>query len=251
MIAYQKKFIRIVEYWNGEEPNSQGADLVRHFQQVRPLGGMYCREFYTILIDLKRDEEALLAVMKRGARYEIRRAAGKDDLVYDSCDGSDQRVFEEFCDYCDTFLDFKSQRKLDRLWLSLLKKAGLLELTRIVDAADTLVWHCYHRSAQRATLLYSASHFRSNPTVEYRNKVGRANRYLHWQDMLRFKSAGISTYDFGGWYEGDQDYERLRINKFKEQFGGEIVKNYICEQAPTLKGALFLRIRRLMLGNAI
>ena len=69
--------------------------------------------------------------------------------------------------------------------------------------------------------------------------------------MVRFKSAGISTYDFGGWYEGTTDHERLRINKFKEQFGGEIVKNYICEQALTLKGALFLRIRSSLLGNAI
>lgn len=252
MIAYQKKFIRIVECWNGEAPNAQGADLVRHFQQLRPLSGMFCREFYTLLIDLKRDNETLLAGMKRGTRYEIRRAAARDNLVYDYCDGNDVQVFNEFCEYCDKFLVHKHQPRLDRRWLLLLAQARLLELTRIADSAgETLVWHCYHRSPQRATLLYSASHFRNDNTVEYRNKVGRANRYHHWEDMLRFKSAGISTYDFGGWYDGNQDLERLRINKFKEQFGGEIVRNYICEQAPTLKGALFLRIRRLLLGNAI
>ena len=65
------------------------------------------------------------------------------------------------------------------------------------------------------------------------------------------KSAGISTYDFGGWYDGTTDQERLSINKFKEQFGGQVVKNYICEQALTLKGALFLRLRTSLLGNAI
>jgi len=252
MIAYQKKFIRIVECWNGEEPETEGADLVRYFQRLRPLSGMFCREFYTVLVDLKQDNETLLAGMKRGTRYEIRRAATRDDLVYDYGEGNDVRVFAEFCDYCDKFLVHKRQPRLDRRWLSLLARSRLLELTHMADAAgETLVWHCYHRSPQRATLLYSASNFRIDQGAEFRNKVGRANRYHHWEDMLRFKSAGISTYDLGGWYEGNRDQERLRINKFKEQFGGEIVRNYICEQAPTLKGALFLRIRRWLLGNAI
>jgi lipid II:glycine glycyltransferase (peptidoglycan interpeptide bridge formation enzyme) len=252
MIAYRKKFIRIVECWNGEEPNSQGADLTRRFQQTHPRSEMLNREFYTVLIDLNRDSETLFANMKRGTRYEIRRGANQDHLRYDLWDGSDAHAFKEFCEYCDEFLEQKRQPKLDRRWLSLLAGARLLVLSRVGDTGgESLVWHAYHCSPQRATLLYSASLFRRNQSPEYRNKVGRANRYLHWEDMLRFKSAGISTYDFGGWYEGTTDHERLRINKFKEQFGGEVVKNYICEQALTLKGALFLRIRTSLLGNAI
>ena len=82
-------------------------------------------------------------------------------------------------------------------------------------------------------------------------QIGRANRFQHWQDIQRFKAEGVSIYDFGGWYEGDRDQERLRINKFKEEFGGEIVKNYICERALTAKAKVFLRVRRLLLGDAI
>jgi len=252
MIAYQKKFIRMVECWNGEDTEAKGADLKRRFQQTQPLSGMFCREFYTVLIDLTRDSETLLAGMKRGARYEITRAQTRDDLVYGCWNGNDARVFDEFCEQAEEFLTQKRQPRLDRNWLSLLAAAGLLELTHTSDGTGAkLVWHAYHRSSQRATLLYSVSFFRNNPSLQFRNKVGRANRYHHWQDMLRFKNAGISTYDFGGWYNGTKDVERLRINKFKEQFGGEIVKNYICEQALTLKGALFLRIRTKLLGNAI
>lgn len=252
MIAYQKKFIRIVECWNGEDVEAKGADLKRRFQQAQPINGMLCREFFTVLIDLTRDPETLFAQMKRGTRYEITRARTRDDLVYDCWNGNDASVFEEFCEYAGVVLTQKGQPKPDRNWLSLLAKAGLLELTHASDGAGTkLVWHAYHRSAHRVTLLYSASSFRNNPSLEFRNLVGRANRYQHWQDMLRFKDAGITTYDFGGWYDGTTDIERLRINKFKEQFGGEIVKNYICEQALTLKGALFLRIRTRLLGEAI
>jgi hypothetical protein len=84
-----------------------------------------------------------------------------------------------------------------------------------------------------------------------RSAIGRANRLLHWHDMLFFKNQEVSTYDFGGWYEKKEDPARLNINKFKESFGGEIVKTYICEQPLTLKGKLFLTMRKLVLGNAI
>lgn len=82
MIVYQKKLLRIAEYWNGEEPKPAGVDLVRCFQQSRPLAGMLCRAFHTILLDLKRDPQELLAGMKRDTRYEIaaRRQTGSTNL---------------------------------------------------------------------------------------------------------------------------------------------------------------------------
>jgi len=55
MIVYQKKFLRIAEYWDGEEPEPGAVDLVRCFQQPQPLAGMLCRDFHTILLDLNRD----------------------------------------------------------------------------------------------------------------------------------------------------------------------------------------------------
>ena len=252
MIVYQKKFIRIVECWNGEVPDLSGVDLVRRFQQLQPVEGMYCRDFYTILLDLRQDNEALLAKMTRDTRYEIRRAAARDQFVYDCWDGKDPQVIDEFCAYFAQFATQKRQPKLNRPWLSLLAKAGALTISRTAETSgETLVWHGYHRGKDRVTLLYSASLFRSNSTSAYRNRVGRANRFQHWQDMLQFKNEGLSIYDFGGWYEKDSDQERLRINRFKEEFGGEIARNYICERALTRKGRLFLLARRLLLGNAI
>ena len=213
---------------------------------------MVCRDFYTILLDLNPDTRQLLSGMGRDTRYEIRRAADKDQLTYDCRNGKDEDAFQQFCDYYDDFAMRKGQPGINRSWLSLLAAAGALTMSRVTDeAGETLVWHVYHRSNERATLFYSASLFRKFADSVMRNKIGRANRWQHWQDILKFKSEGVSTYDFGGWYQGDQDQERLRINKFKEEFGGEIVKNYICERALTAKAKLFLRVRRLMLGDAI
>jgi hypothetical protein len=252
MIVYQKKRLRIAEYWNGEEPKLEGVDLVRCFQQRQPRPGMLCREFYTILIDLNLDPRQLLNKIKRDTRYEIRRAGAQDQLTCDFRNGRDENRFRQFCDYYDDFATQVAQPKMNRAWLSLLAGAGALELSQVSDStSETLVWHAYHRSSSRATLLYSASLFRKFASSTIRNKIGRANRFQHWQDMQRFKSEGVSVYDFGGWYEGDRDQERLRINRFKEEFGGEIVKNYICEMPLTAKAKIFLRVRRLLLGDAI
>jgi lipid II:glycine glycyltransferase (peptidoglycan interpeptide bridge formation enzyme) len=68
---------------------------------------------------------------------------------------------------------------------------------------------------------------------------------------MRFQSEGEEIYDFGGWYAGKRDQKRLGINRFKEEFGGKIIRNFICESGVTLKGKIFLQVRRLLLGDAI
>src|SRR6266550_3724338 len=252
MIVYQKKRLWIAEYWNGEEPKLDGVDLVRCFQQPQPRPGMLCREFYTITLDLNLDPQQLFSKIKPDSRYKIRRGGARDQLIYEFQNGRDEKGFRQFCDYYDDFATQKAQPKINRAWLSLLASAGALALSQVSDSTgETLVWHAYHRSNHRVMLLSSASLFRKFDSSALRNKIGRANRFHHWQDIQRFKAEGVSVYDFGGWYEGNRDQERLRINKFKEEFGGEIVKNYICERALTAKAKVFLRVRRLLLGDAI
>ena len=251
MIVYRNKLIRILECWNEEEPDFQNVDLIRRFQQPQPIDGMFCRDFYTILIDLRQDQTRLLAAMKRDTRYEIRRGA-REGFIYDFYDGKDPAVFDEFCDFYDEFALRLNQPKLRRQWLALLASSNSLHFSRIAeDGGPSLVWHGYHRGQGRVTLLYSASLFAVGAPSAFRNRMGRANRYQHWQDLLRFKQDQISLYDFGGWYEGQSDQKRLQINRFKEEFGGEIVRNYICERALTWRGALFLRLRQSLLGDAI
>jgi len=251
MIVYRNKFIRILECWDDEQPDTENVDLIRQFQQPRSIDGMFCREFYTILIDLHQDPDVLLSRINRDTRYEIRRGT-RDNFVYELLDGRDAAAFKEFCDFYDEFAERKNQPKMRRAWLSLLAQADCFRLSRIADeGGSTMVWHGYHRTHNRVTLLYSASTWLSGVTSAGRSKLGRANRFQHWQDLLRFRDDHISVYDFGGWYEGNTDQKRLQINKFKEEFGGQIIRNFICERPLTWKGSLFLRIRQSLLGNAI
>jgi len=49
---------------------------------------------------------------------------------------------------------------------------------------------------------------------------------LHWLDIIEFKNNGADIYDLCGWYSGTEDKALLNINKFKEQFSQNKVKEY-------------------------
>lgn len=64
--------------------------------------------------------------------------------------------------------------------------------------------------------------------------IGRANRRLHWEEFQHYKALGYRLYDFGGWYEGTEDKQKVLINQFKEEFGGTKVHAFASEENRTL-----------------
>ncbi|MCA1816903.1 MAG: hypothetical protein LC746_10930 [Acidobacteria bacterium] len=251
MIVYRKKFVRVAEGWHGEEPAAAGVDIVRRYQLAEPDPRAYCREFHTILIDLSADAGALFAAMKRGCRYEVRRAEAHDRLAYDFARADDATLLARFREGYDEFARARRLRPLDPAWLALTAETGNLYVSRVCDERrGELVFHSYYLSGGRATLLQSFSPQRAAADAG-RARVSRANRLHHWLDVQKFKADGATLYDLGGWYHGTTDPRRLAINRFKEGFGGAVVKNYIAERALTPRGRLFLTARRLLLGDAI
>ena len=240
MIVYKRNGVLFGELWFDEEPDGTVSDILHFRQRTSHVKGASCSDFYTILVDLTANEVDLLAGISKDTRYEIRRAGNRDDLLCDFWRENSHSVTDEFCDFYDKFAQQKNLAKTNRGRMTLLAKSGSLALSRVRNSDDRdLVWHAYFCSSDRVRLLYSASLFRNQDKAR-RSLTGRANRYLHWQDMLRFKSEGAIIYDLGGWYEGNDDEEKLRINKFKEEFGGDIVKTYNCEHGVTLKGKIAL-----------
>ena len=92
--------------------------------------------------------------------------------------------------------------------------------------------------------MYSASLFRRYEDSSVRNMVGRANRFLHWHDMLWCRNAGYAFYDLGGINLAGEDEETRRVTDFKLGFGGGPRPSYTCTTALTAKG----RLAKLALG---
>jgi len=126
----------------------------------------------------------------------------------------------------------------------------VLDLSRVSDSTGAgLVWHAHYRAPDRARGIYSASLLGMATDPSVRGLIGRANCHHTWCDILRFQQQGLTVYDLGGWYGGAEDQEKLRINRFKESFGGVLTREFNAETAVTAKGRLALDLKTMLLSS--
>jgi hypothetical protein len=244
MIVRRTRFYRLAEVFFDEDADEVEADVVEYFQRPTPVGGSRCADFHTIHLDLTRDEDSLFAAFSRSCRYNVRRAE-RDDLTETRAVSAGRDIVGEFVAFFDRFAAGKGLPRAPAGRLAQIAAAGQLDLSSVAANGQTLVWHAYLRAGSRARQLHSASLFRERDDSSARNLIGRANRYLHWQDIRHYKGAGLPLFDFGGWYAGRDDHDLLRINAFKEEFGGSIVREFHCAVARSMRGRLVLLGRQL------
>jgi hypothetical protein len=244
MIVSQGRFCRVATVYFEEEPGRVEADIVHYIQRASPVPDSYFSVFCTIVLNLGREPDILMAAMHRNTRNEIRHGMRKGLRHF--AWRNHPTVLERACDFYDRFAALKGLPPADRRYLGLLAQTGQLDLSVVRDGDRDLVWHIYYRTPERVVNLISASLFMAHADPTERALIGIANRYHTWMDILMYREAGTAVFDQGGWYDGTTDQEKLRINNFKERFGGTIVRNFDCHRAITLKGALMLETRGLL-----
>jgi len=217
------------------------VDIIRYNQSSMPVADTTCTSFTTIAVDLSRSPDELRSKMKSHTRYKIRRAAEKDELFYEfSSDGNSDAVIR-FADHFDRCAALKHLASASRQRLWILARNHALDVSFVCDKfGDILAASSYIVTPTRVRGLYAGASYRATTDQSRRTLIGRANRYLYWRDMLRFKEAGVRLFDFGGYYTGSGDEEKLRVNGFKAEFVGEILHEFNCQKAITLKGKIAL-----------
>lgn len=242
MILINGRLASYAELWFDEErPRTVAADVLIFRQRPEPLDGGTCTPFLTLVNDLSIDEARIMAGLHNTNRYKIRRAETKDGLEAAFVTDPLERL-DEFCDYYDAFAREKSVRPSYRRGLAAASAARQLVLTSASRGGEPLVWHAYVVYGKRAALLHSASHFRGKENAD-RAARGRANRWLHWRDMLSFRQMGLRQYDWGGLFDDETSAEHASINRFKSEFGGRREQTYECTLPLTAKGRLYLLAR--------
>lgn len=230
------------EVWYDEEPpGDSGVDIVLYRHREAPIADARSTPFLSLVTDLSVSQDAVMDRFGKDCRYEIRRADTKDGLRMGFIIDPESRL-DEFRAFYDAFARQKSLGGSDHQWLAAACKARQLVLTSASRNGEALVWHAYVACGKAVRLQYSGSCFR-NREGAYRALVGRANRWLHWRDMLRFKEIGIQRYDWGGLFEDDSVPERAGINNFKKGFGGQHERTYDCTVPVTLRGRIYLPLR--------
>lgn len=237
----------MAEQWLDEPVlRPEGCDLLLLQQYTSAPSGAVCSPFVTLTLDLTRDEQVLLQGLNRDTKYKVRRAEIKDQVLCIQEPVADEELCRRFQAFYDEFAASKGVGLLSTTELLARARAGALRISRAVYQDRTVVWHVHAATQQRASLLYSASHFRQLDDSDTRAAIGRANRLLHWKDMLAFKAAGLKVYDFGGWYSGTEDEALLKINQFKEGFGGTRVDQVNAAMALSWRGWAYMRLRQLL-----
>jgi lipid II:glycine glycyltransferase (peptidoglycan interpeptide bridge formation enzyme) len=242
MILLRGRAATYGELWFDEAPPAAtDVDILQYRFRGAPVENARATPLLTLLTDLAPEEGALLERFGKDCRYKIRRADAKDGLAFEY-GAEPARRSGAFAEFFDAFARQKGHAPCDRAWLRAACDAGQLALSAAYRDDIALVWHAHVLCAGTAGLQYTASHFRGQDN-EFRALVGRANRWLHWQEMRRFKSMGLTRYDWGGLFPDESTPERAGINRFKRDFGGEETRVYECTGPVSARGRVYLPLR--------
>ncbi len=254
-ISYQKKFLKVNQIWYPRDiaisellKQKRKADIL--FVHGVPIGETKGRfrgwqEYHTCMNDITITEEEMLAAINKAVRYQFRRSE-KDNIeirFYTKTDIENApELIAAFADIYERM--YQSKGSDTKLNISAVKK--YLDADGIVFSAvwhedEMLVFHSYICDDTDARLLHSASCFREESADQ--SMIGRANKRLHWEDILYFKKKGLQRYDWGG----ISDFENPNgIDEFKLKFGGEKITYYNVFVGNTLLGKLAVTAMKVM-----
>jgi len=211
---------------------------------------LFKQDIYTLVTDLTEPEEAIFLRFDSDVRNKIRRAK-KDGTVcqfYTSEDlCTDDTLLRKFDKAYAEMLQQKGMRLISiKNSMEQYAKEGALFLSVCKIGDEIVAYHSFVAGDKIARGLYSVSTFRSCSDTAERSAIGRANRLLHYEDMLYFKKLGFNLLDWGGY---SSDPELTSINSFKKGFGGELVNRYFVTTTTKWWVSVLFMIRNIIRGG--
>jgi hypothetical protein len=225
MVTYKKKYgiFKVTESWFGYKSgitNLLGLKAYLHVRGSSPVSMAIKDITYTIEIPLDKEVDELLASFPKNLRTDIRKAEEAGITTYFHHD------IESFVNF---YNEFACKKKVHPISVRRLEELGdTLRLSFAVLDGKILSAHSYILDCNESIVrAFRSATIRLEDDVNGIT-VGRANKLLHYKDMVYFKGIGVNTYDFGGYAMNTQDAQLQGINNFKTKFGGEIVpcENY-------------------------
>ena len=208
------------------DDTTQSSAISFFIQAAQPANGFY--QSKTAVINLLAPLDKIFSSFSSNTRYKIRRAE-RDGTTPETNSNPSRQDISRFSQFFDSFARQKGLGYSNRNKLTALNdKGGLIIFNARDRHGDISVAHAYvaDRNSERIRLLYSASHFRAIDDTEERNRIGRANRLLHWHEISAAKAIGYHHYDLGGIPMKSGDPAKDAIARFKAEFGGQHIIEY-------------------------
>lgn len=201
----------------------------------------------TLITDLSLSEEELFSQLNKTVKNEINRS-NREGVYTKFWNSNEIQKNEELLNsFSRMYQKMYEEKGMSGHHLNLneLKeyaiKGALLITTASIDD-EIVVYHSYIHDNKHSRLLHSCSEFRVTDNAK-KNAIGRANKYLHWNDFLYLRDRGIEKYDWGGIESFDNPNG---IDKFKMSFGGyhKVYYNTLC--VCSLRAKIYRRLKDII-----
>lgn len=212
-IAKQEKalYVRIDPLIEGTaKPPWLGSKWNKAEREVQPQ--------HTLILDITKSEEELLAAMHSKTRYNVRLAQRKGVVVRFSTSLHDVDTFLKLSGDVGSRSNFRFHPdNYYRAMVSALAPEGMIEIAIAEYKGEPLAAHIILYSGTLATYVHGAS--------SSSHRALQAPTYLYWQTIIRAKEKGMRTYDFFGSAPPDADSKHpwAGITRIKQGFGGKSV----------------------------
>lgn len=234
---------------DGDRLNSR-ADIVRLLRVNK--GNMEFKNSikelnYTLITNLDESEDGLFLKMRRSYKSQIQRCLNEDVAIsiYETKQVKENPdilsgFYSTYMHYCDSSGRPELKKNFDMKKINSYIDNNCITIS-IADFKDGKVYHMYVHDEKNTVILYSASDFR-NDYVD-RNLAGRANKLLHYKDMIYFKDMNVHSYDWGN---VTSFTEPNGVDAFKMAFGGNHAEVYNIFIGNSLKGKILVGLRRIV-----
>lgn len=245
-VSYKNKFIRVEDLWFYEDLDdiNESIDKVIYYQSE--IERENSKPFYTLVIDLKEEEEMIFNNFSKSRKRDIKAALKTNKLFYKSyLTNLSKKILDDFFQAESTF---SRERNLTphahAPYQNYVNKNNLFISTISTEDGTVLTWHSMYINGKRARALQNLS-FLASDDKESKTLTSFANRLHHWENMKFLKEFAYEVYDFGGWYAGNEDKKLLGINEFKEKYNGVKEKSYNLEKCLTYNCHIFNFLAKL------
>lgn len=200
------------------EPSPVGAAWVA---ELPKRGWLFSQEQVqfrnTVLLDLTRSEDELLAAMKQKTRYNIRLAAKKEIVIRPGTPADFPVLVEMYRETAarDGFTIRPTEYYLDA-WQTFYRD-GLAQPLLAEFAGEPVAGVMLIRSGNTVLYMYGASTEKERPRMP--------NHLLQWEAIRWAKAQGATFYDFWGAPDEFVETDRMwGVWRFKEGFNGQVVQ---------------------------
>ena len=192
-----------------------------------PIQSRYSVAHDTLLVDLYKTEEELLAEISESTRRMIRKNLKDGEFKYEFFTPGKQD-FDEFEEFYNIFANTKGLPLFRRDSIECINATGniVMAKTTEISTGQICVYKMFICGNDRVVAHHECSVFHQSDSPNERNRLAKASKTFTYVSFLHFKEAGIRWFDLGGLSLNKHSDNREGIDTYKLRFGGATVREY-------------------------